>query len=53
VQLLDNQERLVSLTKADLREYTILTTSPMPAQTNMSPDDLADLVAYLLSLKGR
>ena len=53
VQLLDDQERLVSLTKADLREYTVLTTSPMPAQTNLSPDDLADLVAYLLSLKGR
>ena len=53
VQLLDDQERLIALTKADLREYTILTTSPMPAQTNMSPDDLADLVAYLLSLKGR
>ena len=53
VQLLDDQERLVALTKADLREYTILTTSPMPAQTNMSPDELADLVAYLLTLKGR
>jgi len=53
VQLLDDQERMVSLTKADLREYTILTTSPMPALKNMSADDLADLVAYLLSLKGR
>jgi putative heme-binding domain-containing protein len=53
VQLLDDQERLVSLTKADLREYTILTASPMPAYTNLSPDELADLVAYLLSLKGR
>jgi putative heme-binding domain-containing protein len=53
VQLLDDQERLVSLTKADLREYTILTTSPMPAYKNLSSDDLADLVAYLLSLKGR
>ena len=53
VQLLDDQERLVALTKADLREYTILTTSPMPAQKNMTPDELADLVAYLLSLKGR
>jgi putative heme-binding domain-containing protein len=53
VQLLDDRERLVALTKADLREYTILTTSPMPAQKNLSPDELADLVAYLLSLKGR
>ena len=31
VQLIDEQERLVSLTKADLREYTILTASPMPS----------------------
>jgi len=53
VQLLDDQERLVALTKADLREFTILTTSPMPAQKNMTPDEVADLVAYLLTLKGR
>src|SRR5262249_27256049 len=31
VQLIDDRERLVSLLKADLREYTILTTSPMPS----------------------
>ena len=54
VQLLDERERLVSLTKAALREYTILTTSPMPSYTNtLTPDELADLMAYLLSLKGR
>ena len=54
VQLLDDQERLVSLTKADLREYTILKTSLMPSYTDtLTPDELADLVAYLLSLKGR
>jgi putative heme-binding domain-containing protein len=53
VQLLDDQERLVSLTKADLREYTVQTTSPMPSYRNLSADELADLVAYLLSLKGR
>jgi hypothetical protein len=53
VQLLDDQERLISLAKADLREYTVQTTSPMPSYKNLSADDLADLVAYLLSLKGR
>jgi len=53
VQLLDDQERLVSLTKADLREFTVQTTSPMPSYRNLSADELADLVAYLLSLKGR
>lgn len=54
VQLLDEQERLVSLAKADLREFTILSVSPMPSYKNtFTPDELADLVAYLLSLKGR
>jgi putative heme-binding domain-containing protein len=54
VQIFDDQERLLSLNKADLREFTILTTSPMPSyKDQLSADDLADLVAYLLSLKGR
>jgi len=54
VQLLDEQERLVSLAKADLREFTILSVSPMPSYKNtFTPDELADVVAYLLSLKGR
>jgi cytochrome c oxidase cbb3-type subunit III len=54
VQILDDHERLVSLTKADLREYTISTTSPMPSyKSTLGPGELGDLVAYLLSLKGR
>jgi len=54
VQLMDDQERLVSLAKADLRDYTILQTSLMPSyKDTLGADDLADLVAYLLSLKGR
>jgi putative heme-binding domain-containing protein len=54
VQLIDDQEKLVSLTKSDLREYTILTVSPMPSfRDKLDPDELADVVAYLLSLKGR
>jgi putative heme-binding domain-containing protein len=53
VQVIDDQERLLSLTKADLREYTILKTSPMPSfKDTFSADELADVVAYLLSLKG-
>ena len=31
VLLIDAQERLVSLVKADLREYTVIKTSPMPS----------------------
>ena len=54
VQLIDDQERLVSLVKADLREFTILTVSPMPSyRERLSQDEIADVVAYLLSLKGR
>jgi putative heme-binding domain-containing protein len=53
VQVVDDQERLVSLTKADLREYTILKTSPMPSfKDTLSAGELGDVVAYLLSLKG-
>jgi putative heme-binding domain-containing protein len=54
VQLIDDKEKLLSLTKSDVREYTILTASPMPSyKDRLTPDDLADVVAYLLSLKGR
>jgi cytochrome c oxidase cbb3-type subunit III len=54
VQLIDDQEKLVSLMKGDLREYTILTASPMPSyKDRLTLDELADVVAYLLSLKGR
>jgi cytochrome c oxidase cbb3-type subunit 3 len=53
VQLIDEQERLVSLTKSDLREFTVLKTTPMPSyKDKFSAQELADLEAYLLSLKG-
>jgi mono/diheme cytochrome c family protein len=53
VQLIDEEERLVSLTKSDLREYEVGTISPMPpASKTLSADEIADVVAYLLSLKG-
>jgi putative heme-binding domain-containing protein len=54
VQLIDDRERLLSLTKRDLREYTIAIVSPMPAfKDTLTAEELADVVAYLLSLKGR
>jgi cytochrome c oxidase cbb3-type subunit III len=54
VQLIDERENLISLTKSDLREYTILTVSPMPTfKDRFDTDELADVVAYLLSLKGQ
>ena len=53
VQIIDEQERLVSLTKTDLREFTVLKTTPMPSyKDKLSAQELADLEAYLLSLKG-
>ena len=53
VQIIDEQERLVSLVKADLREYELGKTSPMPSVAKtFSGDEIADLVAYLLSLRG-
>lgn len=53
VQLIDDRERLVSLTKADLKEYELGKTSPMPPATKvLSAEEIADVVAYLLSLKG-
>jgi len=54
LQLMDDRERLHSLAKADLREYTIGKTSPMPSyKGTLSKGEVADLVAYLLSLKGQ
>ena len=53
LQLMDSQERLLSLDKKDLKEYTIGTTSPMPSYTGtLTPAELDDVVAYLMSLKG-
>jgi cytochrome c oxidase cbb3-type subunit 3 len=53
VQLMDDRGALVSLVKDDLREYRVLTQSPMPAYSGkLTSAEVADLVAYLLTLKG-
>jgi putative heme-binding domain-containing protein len=53
VQLLTDQGRLLSLVKAELREWAVAAASPMPSyKDTFSPTELADVVAYLLSLKG-
>jgi cytochrome c oxidase cbb3-type subunit 3 len=53
VQLIDDQERLVSLEKADLRDYSVIKTSSMPSyKDKLNSQERADVVAYLLSLKG-
>jgi putative heme-binding domain-containing protein len=53
IQLIDGKERLVSLNKSDLREITLVKTSPMPSFTGkLSSQEINDVVSYLLSLKG-
>ncbi|MGC4081182.1 MAG: c-type cytochrome [Vicinamibacterales bacterium] len=53
VQLIDEKEQLISLTKADLKEFEIGRTSPMPSATRtLTADEIADVLAYLLTLKG-
>jgi len=53
VELFDASERLRSFSKADLKEYAFVDKSPMPSyQGKLSPKELADLVSYLVSLKG-
>jgi cytochrome c oxidase cbb3-type subunit III len=54
VQIIDDRERLHSLVKSELRELTISTTSPMPSvKGRLSDEEIADVLAYLLSLKGQ
>ena len=53
VQLIDDRETLVSLTKADLRSLEFSPVSAMPpATTTLTATEISDVIAYLLSLKG-
>ena len=53
VQVLDSTGRLVSLRRANLKESGVLEKSPMPSyKDKLSKSELADLVSYLISLKG-
>jgi putative heme-binding domain-containing protein len=53
VQVIDEKEQLHSLVKADLRSFVVETTSPMPSYASrLTPDEIADTIAYLLTLKG-
>ena len=54
VQVVDSNERLVSLDRAEIREYSVGSEATMPSYVGvLSVDERADLVAYLLSLKGQ
>ncbi|MCM3881474.1 MAG: c-type cytochrome [Vicinamibacterales bacterium] len=54
IQLADEEGRLISVSRADLREYRVSTTSTMPSyEKELSAQELADVVSFLLSLKGQ
>lgn len=55
LQILDaKDERLKSLSKSNLREFTFADKSSMPSyKDKLSPQELADLISYLGSLKGQ
>jgi putative heme-binding domain-containing protein len=53
VQIMDAKEELRTFNKADLKEYGFA-PSPMPSyKSTFNQQELADVVSYLVSLKGR
>lgn len=54
VQVIDSQERLLSLAKSDIRTLAVETKSTMPSFAGkLTTEEISDVVAYLLSLKGQ
>jgi putative heme-binding domain-containing protein len=53
VQVIDEQERLVSVDKSAIKSMTVETKSTMPAyQGKLTADEISDVIAYLLTLRG-
>jgi putative heme-binding domain-containing protein len=53
VQIRDSKDRLLSLPRSSLRQAGFVNESPMPSyKGKLDPQELADLVTYLASLKG-
>jgi hypothetical protein len=51
VQVVDSRERLVSLWKPDLKEYSVI-ASPMPSfKETLTAEERSDLIGYLLTLQ--
>jgi mono/diheme cytochrome c family protein len=47
----DSRERLVSLWKPDLKEYSVI-ASPMPSfKETLTAEERSDLIVYLLTLQ--
>ena len=53
VQIADEAGRLISLNKSEIRRLEVSTKSTMPSyKDKLTPDELSDVVTYLLTLKG-
>jgi len=53
LQILDSKERLMTLQRSELREFTAM-KSPMPSYSGkLTAQELSDLLAYLVTLKGQ
>ena len=51
IQIFDSKEKLATYQKSGLKDYTFV--SPMPSyRGRLSPQELSDVVTYLISLKG-
>jgi cytochrome c oxidase cbb3-type subunit 3 len=53
VQLLDSKEQLRTMQRSDLKEFAFIDKSPMPSyRGKLTPQEMTDLVSYLVSLQG-
>jgi len=53
MQFMNAKEQLVSLQKSDIRESSFVSKSSMPSyKDKLNSQELADVVSYLISLKG-
>ena len=54
VQMIDSKEQLRSFVKSDVREHGFIDKSPMPSyKDKLNAQEIADIVSYLVSLKGK
>ena len=52
VQIIDEQERLLSIAKRDVKSFEVSTKSSMPSYADrLTADEIADVVTYLLTLR--
>jgi putative heme-binding domain-containing protein len=53
LQMIDSDNQLVAFERSELREWGLIQTPPMPSYSGtLNTDELADVLAYLASLKG-